>query len=349
MAKKDGRKEAAAVAAAAAGAAAIGGKLAWDKLAGSDGDQADAYRLRANEPVPDGIRRVARAQLDGAQASIDGASKRQLAPGVHDARKRLKRLRASVRLARAGLGDQRYRGANTTFRDIGRELSGTRDATVMIETLDQTLKAAGDELPPGVAGALRSRLEQERDQALAGLKDDEGKVGKVLGELADARTRTASWRFDGDGFAMLEPGLARIYRRGRKAMRNAEADTSDENLHEWRKRVKDFWHALQLLRPADPKRMKKLASRAHDLSDLLGDDHDLAELRTYVTKHRDQFDGRSGQLALLAVIDRRRRDLQRRAFKLGAKLYGDGPNRFTSGIERGWRKNVGDRAQVHPV
>ena len=346
---KNANKELAAATAAAAGAAAIGGKLAWDKLSGSNGDEPDAYRLRADEPVPDGIRRVARAQLEGAHAAIDGASKRKLGEGVHDARKRLKRLRASVRLARAGLGDQRYRAANTAFRDIGRELSGTRDATVLIDTLDQTVEAAGDDLPGGVTASLRTRLEQERDQALAALKDDDARVGKVLGELADARTRTASWTFAEDGFDALEPGLARIYRRGRKAMREAKSDPSDENLHEWRKRVKDYWHALQLLRPADPKRMKKLASSAHDLSDLLGDDHDLVELRTYVMGHRDCFDGRSAQLALLAVINRRREDLQRQAFRLGAKLYGERPKRFVSKIERGWLKHAGDRAQVHPV
>jgi hypothetical protein len=44
--------------------------------------------------------------------------------------------------------------------------------------------------------------------------------------------------------------LRRIYRRGRKAMQHAQADPTNENLHEWRKRVKDLWHAEQILRPA---------------------------------------------------------------------------------------------------
>jgi CHAD domain-containing protein len=120
-------------------------------------------------------------------------------------------------------------------------------------------------------------------------------------------------------------------------MRRAQADPTDRNLHEWRKRVKDLWHAEQIMRPAGPKKMKKLARRTHALSDLLGDEHDLAELRRYVGRHRNSFDGHVAQAAQIAVIDRRRNQLQRRAFELGQKLYRRNPKRFVRAIERGWR------------
>jgi hypothetical protein len=47
---------------------------------------------------------------------------------------------------------------------------------------------------------------------------------------------------------------------------------------------------------ASPKKMKKLARRTHKRSDLLGDDHDLAELRNYMATHRQCFDGRVAQV-----------------------------------------------------
>jgi hypothetical protein len=117
-------------------------------------------------------------------------------------------------------------------------------------------------------------------------------------------------------------------------MNAAAEEPSTENLHEWRKRVKDLWHAEQILRTASPKKMEKLAKRTHKLSDLLGDDHDLAELRHYAATHRQCFDGRVAQVALVAVIDRRRKDLQRRALSLGAKLYQRSPKRFVGSIKR---------------
>lgn len=151
-------------------------------------------------------------------------------------------------------------------------------------------------------------------------------------ELEAARTRTARWTAETDGFTALEPGLRRIYRSGRNAMNAAGKEPSTENLHQWRKRVKDLWHAEQILRPAAPKKMKKLAKRTHELSDLLGDDHDLAELRNYAAAHRQCFDDRGTQPALMAVIERHRNDLQRRALSLGAKLYRRSPKRFSGSI-----------------
>ena len=123
-------------------------------------------------------------------------------------------------------------------------------------------------------------------------------------------------------------------------MNAAAKEPSTDNLHEWRKRVKDLWHAEQILRGASPKKMKKLAKRTHELSDLLGDDHDLAELRSYASTHRQCFDDRVTQVALVAVIDRRRKELQREALRLGAKLYRSSPKRFAGSIERGFNQRV---------
>ena len=128
-------------------------------------------------------------------------------------------------------------------------------------------------------------------------------------------------------------------------MRAAEAEPSTENLHEWRKRVKDFWHACQIVRPASPKKLKKVAKRAHHLSDLLGDDHDLAVLRDYVEAHPQLFRDGETRSALQALIDRRRQVLQQQAFKVGAGIFKRKPKRFVRSLERGWRKRSPEEAQ----
>ncbi len=327
-----------AAAAALVGAAAVGGKFAWDTRAGSKRDAEQAFRLYQEEAIPDGIRRIARGQLDRAHDELRAAPKRKLGGAVHDTRKAFKRLRATVRLARGGIGDDTYRRENTAFRDAGRRLSGVRDASVLIETLNELEKASGDVFPTGATAGLRARLEYERKRALDSLHGDDALVAAVIGDIDQARTRTAAWTFETRTFDALEPGLRRIYRRGRKAMQRAQADPTNENLHEWRKRVKDLWHAEQILRPAAPKKMKKLAKRTHALADLLGDDHDLAELRLYVGRHRRGFNDRMAQVALLAVIERRRKELQRRAFRLGPQLYRRRPKRFVKAVGRAGRK-----------
>ena len=130
-------------AAAVVGAAAIAGKLVWDRRVDAEREAERAFRLYQDETIPDGIRRVARGQLDQAHTELGQSPKRKLAAAVHDTRKSLKRLRTTVRLARGGIGEEIHRRENAAFRDTGRRLSGVRDASVMVETLHELEKFAG--------------------------------------------------------------------------------------------------------------------------------------------------------------------------------------------------------------
>ena len=62
------------------------------------------------------------------------------------------------------------------------------------------------------------------------------------------------------------------------AFGHARRQPSDENLHEWRKRLKDLLYQLRLLQAAWPTVLGAYVQEAHRLADLLGDDHDLTVL-----------------------------------------------------------------------
>ncbi len=83
-----------------------------------------------------------------------------------------------------------------------------------------------------------------------------------------------------------------------------------------------------------------LSRRAHELADLLGDHHDLSVLHDYVEVHPQHFADAPTRSALLAVIDRRRDELSRRALKLGRRVYKRSPKRFVAEVKGGWRKRV---------
>jgi CHAD domain-containing protein len=309
------------------------------------GDQPDrAYRLHTDEYVPDGIRRIARGQLHEAHDKLSGASTRKLGTAVHETRKHLKRLRACVRLSRDAIGEEAYERENVAFRTAGRELAAGRDAQVMLETLDALCERFDEELPRRATEGLRDRLQAQREALAPSRDNDDASIAAVLATLEQADARTPAWTFDdGDGFDALSPGLRRIYRRGRKRMRAAQKDPSPENLHEWRKRVKDLWHATQIVRDAHPKRLERFSKRAHKLADVLGDGHDLDVLRGFAVAHPECFADEDSRQALLAVVDRRREALRAKALKRGRKLYEPSPKRFVKRVERGWRKRASER------
>jgi CHAD domain-containing protein len=300
------------------------------------------YRLRIDERVADGIRRIARGQLQDARDDLDATPSRRIGEAVHATRKRLKRLRACARLARDAIGEATYEHENTALRMAGRRISAQRDAAVLVQTLDALTDRFADELTRDATTALRERLVHERKAAAASLAadDDDGPIAAVRADIEAALARTPTWTFERDGFRALSPGLRRIYRRGRAAMRTAHGEPTPEHVHEWRKRVKDLWYAAEIVRCARPKRLRRVARRAHKLSGVLGDHNDLHVLRTYVQTHPQCFAEEVHRQALLAVIDRRAARLREKAFARGAKLYAQKPKRFVRRIEHGWRRHA---------
>jgi CHAD domain-containing protein len=275
------------------------------------------FELEPGEPVGDGIRRIATGQLDKVADDLDVSDEQ----AVHDARKSFKRLRAVVRLSRDQLGDETRQRENATFRDAGRELSGARDARVLVETLDK--------LDHEAFAGLRAALVADYEKATkAEDRPDEAAVRTAVDE---ARVRVETWPLNGEGTAALASGLERIQKRGRRAYKAAAKDPSTEHLHDLRKRTKDLWHAAQILRPAARKRLKRLAKDAHELSDLLGDDHDLATLSEAADRHSTTLTPQEREQLDALVADRRKK-LQKKALRCARKVFATKPRKLAKSI-----------------
>jgi CHAD domain-containing protein len=313
------RAQKAAAAAAAAGAAVVAGKLAHDKLAGHD--EPASYRLLDGESLPDGMARVARGRIGHALAQLNNGDDPDKA--VHEARKDMKKLRAVLRLTRPEIGGKVYRRENARFREVALSLSGVRDARAMLDALDALEEA-------GLHAATVARVRRELENHKASLARDEQAVKTAVDELESAREEVAGWPLARDDWGAIEGGLRRIYRQGRRRMRKAESQPSTEALHEWRKRVKDLWYQLALLRETWPAVVGPESNEAHALSEKLGDDHDLAMLWHFAV------DGNVASERLRTALDSRRLELQTEAFATGRRLYAERPRTFTARLASYW-------------
>jgi CHAD domain-containing protein len=291
------------------------------------------FRLRDGESVPGGVQRIACGQLDMSIERLAGHTDEDLGTAVHETRKSLKRLRATVRLARDELGDEAYRRENVAFRDTARRLGGARESQVLLETLDALTDRNPQEAPPEHFARFKRTLVGQHGAAQRRLRDGAA-VAEVLSELRRARARVGDWQLDRKGLHALAPGFKRIYRRGRRAYRTARQEPSTENLHELRKRAKYLWYAAQILRPAAPKKLKRIARQAHELSNLIGEDHDLALLAQRANERRDRFTDQTAAGELTAVVERRRGELQREALELGRRLFRKRPRKIVRPLEK---------------
>jgi CHAD domain-containing protein len=296
------------------------------------------YRIKRSEKVPAAVRRIALEQIDRARSELRDTDM-EAAESVHQARKRFKKLRGLLRLVRTTLGADRYRRENRCFRDLGRKLAGARDAEVLLETLDSlAVNTDGRSSANEEVAVLRQVLERRRDEHLEGSGQDlDSQMAQAAAALDDRIARVAKWHPGAAGFAAVGPGLKRSYRQGRKAMHRALRQPGDAQFHEWRKRVKDHWYHSRLLQDVWPGLMKAHSRELKRLSDLLGDDHDLAVFRQTIEALADDTLTADAGSRLLDRVTRRQNRLRSQARRLGARVYAESPRRFQKRWRAYWR------------
>ena len=90
------------------------------------------------------------------------------------------------------------------------------------------------------------------------------------------------------------------------------------------------------MRRAWPAVLGATADEAHELSDRLGDDHDLAVLNADLDEVGAQLTAEQRE-QLRRLAGRRRAELQDEAFAYGDRLLAEKPKRFVARLERYWR------------
>jgi hypothetical protein len=115
--------------------------------------------------------------------------------------------------------------------------------------LDDTLASLVERERVSAARARRLRTRLRRPgagwPAAAELQPRDAARAREL--LAGAARRVERLALSDVAPEQLVEKLARIQRRGRKAMKAARRDRSVAALHEWRKQVKNCWHAFEAL------------------------------------------------------------------------------------------------------
>jgi CYTH domain-containing protein/CHAD domain-containing protein len=290
------------------------------------------YGLKRKEGVGEGLRRIALGRAERALEELGEAGDGSPADSIHGARKDLKKLRAVLRLSREELGAKLFRTENRRYRDAGRLLSTSRDAEVKLETVVALRRRFEAAFPGDAAIEWEGALEHERDEVAGDAERLREPIERATRMIEEGRDRIADWPLKEDSWRLVGPGLTRTYRSGRRSLKRTLADPGAESVHEWRKRTKDLWYQLRIVRKAWPEMLESMIEQAHDLADRLGDHHDLAVLEEdLAAREIAQRD------ALESLIAQRQVELLDEALAIGRRLYAEKPKAFGRRMESYWK------------
>jgi CHAD domain-containing protein len=197
---------------------------------------------------------------------------------VHDVRVLMKKSRAVLKLAGSQLDKESLNRDIFAFREVGRIMCSWRESSVLRKTLKELKKENPD---------IFSRLEayEKLTTLLKKAELVDGPCEEIYGELEeiDVILNKAVYRIRFQTMSSLDPRillqeLEKSYKIVVDTYLTCRNNSKQENLHEFRKKSKDFLYQLYFFRPLNSTAVKALEKKLDSMTQNLGKFNDLSQL-----------------------------------------------------------------------
>jgi len=216
----------------------------------------------------------AQAQLLEAKAHL-GSQGDARHKGVHEARKCVRRVRATLALGKAALGASSIR-LDDEIGQLGRGLSSLRDAQALIEALSR-LDAKEMQSPALLAQAVKLAVEN-RDAFLAKALTRDADLSARQQRLRRAADRLLKMPWQALTLDDVQRALLRSERRMKKAARRARKHPNDDEVwHQFRRRIRRLRQQNNVLAEIEPQ-LANCADACKEHAVALGESQDDALL-----------------------------------------------------------------------
>jgi len=286
-------------------------------------------RLPRRRPLREGVQKSFSRMVSVARRSAHTAAEDPVA-AVHEFRKSIRRGRAVVALLSPTLGRKAAARLVGRMREAFAVTSAFRDADILLETLESVPPVPEDDL---ARHAIQVALELEQRRTRAETTETLARGLAALAPLPSALDVVLD-----PGFSVhdLERGLQRSRRRERRSLDRARDSRTPEDVHEWRKRVKELRYQVELLASAGSRELKKREKKLADLAQELGAVTDLTVLAREVER-RQRDGGVPPAPQLVARIRALAASRSNELVERGAALFESDPKAFARQVlaERG--------------
>lgn len=291
-----------------------------------------SFRIDPLMPLTSEVRRIAGEEIGKIVTHLNTA---RYSPekALHSARKRIKALRALLRLVRPG--DEAFcQAENARFRDISKSISGPRQATASIETIDRLIADFPNEADAAGLAGIRAMLARHRTESAHGGAGLGAVLDKAVAEcqscLAALETLVLPDLPENAADVLVDGALATL-RHARKALGHVRERGEPDDFHDLRKAVKTHADHLSLLRKLWPSPVKPRRERLDALGESLGELHDIFVMRALIEAREAPFDSAEPK-HLVRLLKRSEKALRKLCLTDAAELFEDKPRRTVRGL-----------------
>jgi CHAD domain-containing protein len=230
----------------------------------------DYVKLKDIKPALAGYIREAQILIGSAPVPDEAA--------VHDVRVLMKKARAVMRLIASHLDKEFFDREYGTFREVGRIMCSWRETSVHRKTLKDLKKKK-----PGVFSSLQDNKKLgEMMQKSEVPPDPSPDIKNDLSKINDLLNKSG-FRLRFQSLDKLDPekllnDLDNSYKIVVDKYLAARNNMKTENLHELRKKAKDFLYQLYFFRPLNPPVVKAIEKKLDAITQNLGKCNDLSQL-----------------------------------------------------------------------
>lgn len=299
-----------------------------------------SYRIDPRLPLTGEVRRILAEEIGKALVHLDAAHDRP-EQALHKCRRRLKKVRALLRLVRPG--DETFCSTeNQCYREVAALLAGPREATALVETIDRLAKNFPEQSAGGGLDAVRDTLAARQHElhggaglgvaiaaATAACEDGIIRIDTLV--LPDQPEQAAD---------VLAEGARITLRRARKALDKAVSRGDADDFHDLRKAAKTHGMHLSLLGRLWPTPIKARRKAVDELGEKLGELHDVFVLRTLLEAHDRPLGSPQETRLLSKLLKRSEKSLKKTCLGAAADLFGDRPRRSTKKLARKARTDL---------
>lgn len=294
-----------------------------------------SFRIDPRLPLTAEVRRIAKGEIEAMLRHLASAAERP-DKAMHGCRKRIKKLRALLRLVRSG--DPAFiREENARYRDISASLAGPREAAALIETVDRLAADFPEHDAAGAFETVRATLKARRRRLL-----HEDRALAALAEGAAASCRAGFAKIDalalpGDpeqAADVLADGARDALQKARKALKRAGQNGEAEDFHDLRKAVKAHAMHLSLLKRLWPGPVRAQRDAVEALGDSLGDLHDIFVMRAMLAGDGEPLADSPDAKLVDRLLKRSERRLRKACLAQASQLFADSPKHAVRKLAR---------------